>query len=115
MENTINLKDEATLKGEYELLKKSHPKVDQVVVNLDGDDETQVCNIFVKYPTRAEYNNIMKLYNIEVINAIEAWVKYCYIGGDPLEVILSNDYALRSLDYAMSSILYVRQSVLKKN
>lgn len=114
-ETIINLLDEGSIATLHKSLKSKYRQVFCIEVNLDADDTTQIANIFVKYPDRAGYDAIMSAYRLSVINAIEIFVKSNYIGGDPLEVISNNDYALRSLDQPMSEILLVRQSRLKKN
>jgi len=95
-------------------LKKQHSRIHEIEVLLD-DTDTNTCVIFIKHPDRMTYSQVSKFIQQDIIKGIEVFVRGTYVGGDPLETITSNDYALRSLDNAIAEIMYVKQSSLKKN
>jgi hypothetical protein len=97
------------------ILKKQHSKVYSIEVLLDDTEENK-CTIFLKHPERQVYSQVSKyLGGSDPLKASEIFIKSTYIGGDDVSLILSNDYALRSLDSSIAEIMYVKQSSLKKN
>lgn len=101
-------KEKATLKTKYK-------DVYEVDVLLD-DSEENTATIFLKTVDRMTYNQVIKFIGgNDSFKPIEIFVKALHIGGEPLQTILTNDYAIRSLDGVVAEMLYVKQSVLKKN
>lgn len=98
-----------------EELKAKYGKVNTLEVFLDEDDATKVATIYLKRPDRTTRTIVGKLAGVDSSKAIEACLKALYIGGDSLELVLKNDYALAGCEGAVVEMLQVQQAVLKKN
>lgn len=98
-----------------EELKAKYGKVYTLTVNLDEDDATKTATIYLKKPDRTTRAVVGKLANVDSAKAVEACLKNLYIGGDKLELILSNDDALASCESSVVELLQVQSAVLKKN
>jgi len=103
------------MSANLEELKAKYGKVATLTVPLDEDDSEKVATLYLKRPDRTTRNIVGKLAGTDGAKAIEVALKNLYIGGDKLELVLSNDYAFASLDEAIVEMLSVQKAVLKKN
>jgi len=95
-----------------------HKKVRTLEVPLDEDDDSKIATLFLKKPDKDIRNMIGTLANkpnTPNSKIIEATLKALYIGGDDLNLVLSNDDAFAACDEALSELLSVQKAVLKKN
>lgn len=94
-----------------------HKKVRTLEVPLDEDDDSKIATLFLKKPDKDIRNMIGTLANkpnTPNSKIIEATLKALYIGGDDLNLVLSNDDAFAACDEALSELLSVQKAVLKK-
>lgn len=109
------MKTREELDKEKASLKLKHKDVYEVDVLLD-DSEENTATIFLRSVDRITYNQVIKFVGgNDSFKPLEIFIKALYIGGEPMETIINNDYAIRSLDGVVAEMLYVKQSVLKKN
>lgn len=102
--------------NELEVLKAKYGKVYTVEVALDEDDVLKKAVIYLKKPDKTTRSMVSKFaqsgkYDI----AVEAALKQLYIGGDDLQLILTNDDAIASCDEVIAELLSVQKATLKKN
>ena len=98
-----------------EKLKAQYGKVATLEVPLDEDDNTKVAVIYLKRPDRNTRAIVEKLASKDSSKAIEAALKAMWVGGDKLELITSNDYAIATCDEPIAELMTVQKAVLKKN
>lgn len=98
-----------------EELKAKYGKINTLEVYLDEDDLTKIATIHLKRPDRTTRAIVGKLAGTDSGKAIEACLKSLYVGGDALDLVLKNDYAIASCEGAVVEMLQVQQTVLKKN
>ena len=110
------MKTEIELKTELEKLKQTHGKVRELVVFLDTDDETKTATIFLKKPDKTTRSMVNKFVSQDKFSiAVEACLKALYIGGDELNLVISNDDAIESAGMGVVELLTVQKAILKKN
>jgi hypothetical protein len=109
------MKTKEELTEDLQLLKSKHKVVYTIEAPLN-DEETEFATIFLKKPDRMIYAMVSKLAGgNDPLRAVEACLKACYIGGDDLNVITSNDEALMSCESSVVEMLKKKEAVLKKN
>jgi thiamine monophosphate synthase len=110
------MKTEIELKTELEKLKQTHGKVRELVVFLDTDDETKTATIFLKKPDKTTRSMVNKFIMQDKFSiAVEACLKALHIGGDELNLVISNDDAIESAGMGVVELLTVQKAILKKN
>lgn len=109
------MKTKIQLDSEFELLKNKHGKVATLIVPLDEDDTEKVATLYLKRPDRSTRSIVGKLASGDALKAVEAGLKAMYIGGDDLQEVVKNDYALASCEEALVEMLSVQKATLKKN
>ena len=110
------MKTETELNLEKEKLKATHGVVREMLVYLDTDDEDKTATIFLKKPDKSTRKMVGKLVDGGKFDiAVESCLKALYIGGDELNLILSNDDAIESAGMGVVELLKVQQATLKKN
>lgn len=110
------MKTEIELNLELEKLKNTHGKVRELVVFLDTDDETKTATLFLKKPDKSTRSMVNKLVAQDKYDrAVEACLKALYVGGDDLNLVLSNDDAIESAGMGVVELLTVQKAILKKN
>lgn len=110
------MKTEEQLNQDRESFKASVGKFNEIQVFLDEEDETKTATVFLKKPDGKSRSLVSTLITDKKFNkAVEAFLRNRYLGGDDLDVILSNDYAMASVEESIVEMLHVRKSILKKN
>lgn len=115
------MKSKEDLTKELQGLKSKYGKVYTFIIPLnaedvDKDEDIIYATIYARKPDRMVFASVSKLVTgSDPLRANEAFLKSTYVGGDDLNLIMTNDEALRSIDSAMVEILNVKQATLKKN
>lgn len=109
------MKTKEELQLELNQLKGKYKIVYTIEAPLN-DEETEFATIYLRKPDRIVYAMVSKLATgNDPLKAVEACLKSCYIGGDELNLITSNDEALMSCETAIVELLKKKEAVLKKN
>jgi hypothetical protein len=112
----MKLKTKEELEKELAILKEADKSVKTLEVFLDSDDDDMIATIFVSKPdksVRKMVNTLLNKDNYE--GAAKACLRKLYVGGDNLDEIFENDYAMESAGMGVVEILKVQKAVLKKN
>jgi hypothetical protein len=110
------MKTEDELNKERAELKEKYGKFNEVEIFLDEDDTEKTATIFLRKPDKKARKVTWELIGEKKSDkAIEFFLRNLYIGGDALDPILSNDYALASVDSAIVEMIDVHRATLKKN
>lgn len=109
-------KTQEELDAELNTLKQKYGIVRTFICPLDTDDETNVATVFLKKPDKGTRDMVSKLVKKEMSEkAIAACLKQLYIGGDNLDLILTNDDAMEAADFGVAELLMVQKATIKKN
>lgn len=113
------MKTKEELKTELEALVKKHGKgnVYEIETPLSQDDNCETATIFLLKANRTQYsmiNTVLRKSNDSLV-PIEAALKSCYIGGDELNTVLTNEDALFGCDVPLYAFLQRKSGEIKKN
>ena len=99
-----------------ETLDLTNKRVYTVVVPLSDEDDCEEATIYLKKFDRPLLSSLQKLITgPDSLKAVEVFLKNTYIGGDDLNLVLTNFDALRSCEGAVVEIISVKKATLKKN
>lgn len=103
------------LEQELKTLKAKYGTVYSVTIALNEDKPNETATIFLKKSDRITTAIVRKFLNTDPTKSIEAGLKNLYIGGDDLNLIVTNDDALLGCESALVEIMNKQEAVLKKN
>lgn len=110
------MKSQEELEQERIELIAKHGKINEVTIFLDEDDVEKTATIFLRKPDKKARKVTWELIGDKKSDkAIEFFLRNLYIGGDLLDPILANDYAVASVDSAIVEMIDVHRATLKKN
>lgn len=96
-------------------LKAKHGSVFTITVPCSDDDDAELLTIHLKKPDRTTHVLMNKFQSVDYTKAIEVVLRNLYVGGDELNKVIENDYALLACDNPVFQLMLVRQGELKKN
>lgn len=109
------MKTAEELQTEKQELLAKYGKLNEVTVFLEEDNSEKTATLFLRKPDKTVRSLVGKIAMNDGIKAVSAFLQNLYIGGDSLEIVLSNDYALASTEEAVVDMLSVQKAILKKN
>lgn len=99
-------------------LKEKGIKFNTVTVFLEEDNTEKTATFFLRKPDKTVRGLIGRIAQKDGLQAVYAAIKNLEIkdvGGDDVEILMKNDYALASAEEAVVSMLEVQKAILKKN
>jgi len=111
------MKSQEELETERITLKETKKKFNELTVFLDEDDAKKTATLFLRKPDKHVRSLISTILSRpgQGSKAVEAVLRNLYIGGDNIDEVCKNDYAIASADEAVVEMLQVHKAVLKKN
>lgn len=108
-------KTQEELTQELTELRSKHSKVREFIIPIDEDDETQTVTLFLKPVTKPIRHMIEKTSRTNTDKAVYEGLKQLQLGGDDLELIVRNDYAMLVAEQGLVKYLAVADVIIKKN
>lgn len=108
-------KSAEVLAEELTELRKAHGKVREFIIPSDEDDETKTITLFLKPATSLIREFAYKTAKTNQKKAVYETLKMLRLGGDDLELLVSNDFAAECANGGLAEYLSVPAVVIKKN
>jgi hypothetical protein len=96
-------------------LRTKHGKVREFIVPLDEDDETKTATFFLRPCDTKTENMIHKQAKGSRERAVIMGLKALQLGGDPIEDIQNNEYAIRAAEAGLLEYMEPGKVIIKKN
>lgn len=103
------------LQRELADLREKHGKVREFIVPLDEDDDTKTVTFFLKPCDRKTENMIDKQAKGSQERAVIMGLKTLWLGGDSVDFLTGNDYAMRSAEAGLVEYMQPGKVIIKKN
>ena len=108
-------KTQEELTAELTELRGKHPKVREFIIPIDEDDETQTVTLFLKPVNKMVRQMVEKTAKNNVEKAVYDGLKLLQLGGDSLDLIIHNDYAMVVAEQGLVKYMSVADVIIKKN
>jgi hypothetical protein len=108
-------KTEEQLSAELSELRAKNTKVREFIIPIDEDDETQTVTLFLKPVNKMVRQLVEKTAKTNVEKAVYDGLKMLQLGGDSLELITNNDYAMVVAEQGLVKYMSVADVIIKKN
>lgn len=109
------MKSKEELEQERQTLIANKQRFNELEVYLEEDNTDLTATLFLKKPDKKCRALVGELASRNPGKAVEAAIRNTYIGGDSLDIVCNNDYALASAEEGVVKMLEVQKAVLKKN
>lgn len=109
------MKTQEELKSELADLREKHGKVREFIVPIDEDDETKTATFFLRPTDRKTKSMVDKMANSSRERAVIAGLKAWWLGGDFVETITNNDFALDAAEAGLVKYMQPAEVIIKKN
>ena len=96
-------------------LRTKHAKVREFIIPCDEDDETQTVTLFLKPVNKMVRQLVEKNAKNNVEKAVYDGLKMLQLGGDSLDLIVKNDYAMVVAEQGLAKYMSVADVIVKKN
>lgn len=103
------------LQDELAELRSKHGKVREFIVPCDEDDETKTVTLFLRPCDRKTEDMINKNARTSRERATIMGLTALRLGGEALELITSNEYALRAAEAGLVEYMEPGKVLIKKN
>ena len=108
-------KTQEQLAAELIELREKHTKVREFIIPIDEDDETQTVTLFLKPVNKMVRQMVEKTAKNNVEKAVYDGLKLLQLGGDDLNLITNNDYAMVVAEQGLVKYMSVADVIIKKN
>ena len=108
-------KTQEELTNELTELRSKNSKVREFIIPIDEDDETQTVTLFLKPVNKMVRQIVEKTAKTNVEKAVYDGLKLLQLGGDSLDLITNNDYAMVVAEQGLVKYMAVADVIIKKN
>lgn len=105
---------ETPLQKELIELRKTQ-KVREFIIPIDEDDDTKTLTLFLRPCDRKTQDMINKNAKGSAERAVIMGLKALKIGGEEVDIIVGNDYALRAAEAGLVKYMEPAEVIIKKN
>lgn len=96
-------------------LRAKHSKVREFIVPTDEDDETKTLTFFLRPLDKPTRGMIEKISKTNTDRAVVEGLKALRLGGDDVEELYKNDYAMLAAEQGLVEYMSVAKVIIKKN